>query len=204
MGELILRSQILKEISGREEERSSQIEELEESLIEGVQQKILKGFQDELARLLKKRKDFESFRIPDEYECRKYIRQVANELGFLAKMVYFYNEKKHFFVFSVPKFRTGQPTFSQKRLIKFKKDLKKAKEQRTKKVEAECQHILTEIEKGNYEYYKKRHIATLIWLKSEIELLEEDICTVSMFFEEYGLEFYDYDFSNGNLFFYVY
>ena len=51
MGELILRSQILKEISGREEERSSQIEELEESLIEGVQQKILKGFQDELARL---------------------------------------------------------------------------------------------------------------------------------------------------------
>lgn len=193
--DLSLREQILEEISRREEARLRKEKGAEKSAKEGVRQKILKGFEDELNRLLEEREEFKRFRIPDEFVCRRYVRKVAEELGFKIEMIYDYEEIKHFFVL-VPKFETEQCTFAQERLKKFEEDLKQAKIWRKCAIREECRRILGEIRNGNYGYYEKDKI----YIESEEKKLDlDDKQEIEKFFLKYHLRFLK--FVKGKLYF---
>lgn len=202
MGEDLTLGKILEEISKREERRLRQQKTAEESAKEGERQKILKGFEDELARLLRERDEFKNFRIPDKSVNRKYIRKVAKELGFGIKMIYDYEERQHFFVFTVPESQAEQRTFVQERLEKFEDDLKQAKFFRKSRIKEECRRVLDEIKKNQYKDICLGERNKLIYIESEEEELDEDDKSVIFeFFYEYKLHFQT--FSNGCFYFHL-
>lgn len=202
MGEDLTLGKILEEISKREEKRLRQQKEAEERAKEGERQKILKSFEGELARLLRERKKFENFRIPDEYVCRKYIRKVAKELGFEIEMIYDYEERQHFFVFTVPEVQTGQWTLAQEMLKRFKEYLERAKSLRRTEIREECSRVLDDIKKGQYKDICLGERNKLIYIESEEEELDEDDKSVIFeFFYEYKLHFQT--FSNGCFYFHL-
>lgn len=196
--EIVLKEQILDQIKKRERVRVKEAEELEDREKEDIRRKIVKGFQDELSRCLRKRKNYKRHKIPADQIQRKYVKEVARNLGFTRTLEYSYKERKYFFIFSILEHLNRRQTFAQEKLKKFEKLLEQAKLKRKLEIEKECRLLFNAIEAGQYEYSCSED-GIFIYIESEKELDAIDKELISKFFMGYNLPFEKFE--EGKLYF---
>lgn len=195
---IVLKERILDEIKKLEEARLKEKKESEDRVKEEIRRKIVKGFQDELSRCLRKRINYKCHKVPADQIQRKYVKEVARNLGFTRTLEYSYEERNYFFIFSILEPLNGRQTFAQEKLKKFEELLKQAKLRRKSEIERECRRLFDAIEARQYEYSCSED-GIFIYIESEKELDAIDKELISEFFMGYNLPFEKFE--EGKLYF---
>lgn len=144
-----LKQQVMAEMRRREREEEKQQEELRKRLI-------LDSFEMELKSCLEQLTDFRQCEVK-YVEDRSRLHNKAARLGFVSYERMQKRDQSCFYdfhlVMMVPEFKRGEGqkrTQAQQWLYRFRKELKKAREERKKELLETCKKVKEEIEAGRY------------------------------------------------------